>query len=118
MHAFDWQALRERYRPLLRHVAHRSDLIDVIAELNVSHAYIAGGDEGLPERPGTGLLGARFAGAGVLPVDASAIRRRGFEAAFGAWMLEALGPDLDAQQLVATSELWQTIPAFLDANLL
>jgi tricorn protease len=64
MHGFDWKALREKYRPLLPNLAHRSDLNyvigEMIAELNVSHAYIAGGDEGLPERPNTGLLGARF----------------------------------------------------------
>jgi tricorn protease len=64
MHGFDWNALREKYRLLLPDLAHRSDLNyvigEMIAELNVSHAYIAGGDIGLPERPNTGLLGARF----------------------------------------------------------
>jgi len=64
MHGYDWEALREQYRPLLDHVAHRSDLNylmgEMIAELNVSHAYVAGGDEGLPERPAVALLGARF----------------------------------------------------------
>ena len=64
MHGFDWEAIRERYRPLLHHVGHRSDLNyvigEMIAELNVSHAYISGGDLDLPERPKTGLLGAHF----------------------------------------------------------
>lgn len=64
MHGYDWEALRERYRPLLEHVAHRSDLNylmgEMIAELNVSHAYVSGGDERLPERPSVALLGARF----------------------------------------------------------
>ena len=64
MHGYDWQALRERYRPLLEHVAHRSDLNylmgEMIAELNVSHAYVSGGDEDLPDRPDVALLGARF----------------------------------------------------------
>jgi len=64
MHGYDWEELRERYRPLLEHVAHRSDLNylmgEMIAELNVSHAYVSGGDEGLPERPHVALLGARF----------------------------------------------------------
>lgn len=32
----------------------------MIAELNVSHAYVAGGDLGLPPRPRAALLGARF----------------------------------------------------------
>ncbi len=65
MHGYDWDGLREKYRPLVNHVAHRSDLNfvlgDMVAELNVGHAYIAGGDLGLPDRPGTALLGARFA---------------------------------------------------------
>jgi tricorn protease len=64
MHGYDWEALREQYRPLLEHVAHRSDLNyvmgEMIAELNVSHAYVSGGDERLPERPSVSLLGARF----------------------------------------------------------
>ncbi|NEZ04038.1 peptidase S41 [Wenzhouxiangella sp. XN201] len=64
MHGYDWEALRERYLPLLEHVAHRSDLNyligEMIAELNVSHAYVSGGDERLPERPSVALLGARF----------------------------------------------------------
>jgi len=65
MHGLDWQAVREQYEPLLQHVSHRSDLNyligEMIAELNASHAYIAGGDEGLPARPNVALLGARFA---------------------------------------------------------
>lgn len=64
MHGYDWEALREAYRPWLEHVAHRSDLNylmgEMIAELNVSHAYVSGGDEGLPSRPSVSLLGARF----------------------------------------------------------
>jgi len=64
MHGYEWEGLRERYRPLLEHVAHRSDLNylmgEMISELNVSHAYVSGGDEGLPERPDVALLGARF----------------------------------------------------------
>ncbi|MEM8933607.1 MAG: PDZ domain-containing protein, partial [Acidobacteriota bacterium] len=64
MHGYDWPAIRERYRPLLQHVAHRSDLnyliSEMIAELNVSHAYVAGGDLELPERPTVPLLGARL----------------------------------------------------------
>ena len=64
MHGYDWEGLREQYRPWLAHVAHRSDLNylmgEMIAELNVSHAYVSGGDEGLPERPAVSLLGARF----------------------------------------------------------
>jgi tricorn protease len=65
MHGYDWAALKSVYRPLVDYVADRSDLNyvigDMIAELSVGHAYIAGGDLGLPPRPKTALLGARFA---------------------------------------------------------
>ena len=64
MHGYDWEALRRQYEPLLAHVGHRSDLNyvigEMIAELNVSHAYVAGGDFRLPPRPGVALPGARF----------------------------------------------------------
>jgi len=64
MHGYDWKALREQYRPWLKHVTHRSDLTyvltELIAELNVGHAYVEGGDQFLPERPRVGLPGARF----------------------------------------------------------
>jgi len=65
MHGYDWEALRDQYRPLVAHVGHRSDLNyvigEMIAELNISHAYLAGGDFQLPERPKVALPGARFA---------------------------------------------------------
>jgi tricorn protease len=61
MHGHDWDALRERYAALVPHVRHRSDLNyvlgEMIAELNVGHAYISGGDIGAPERPKPVLLG-------------------------------------------------------------
>ena len=64
MHGYDWEVLRDRYRPLLDHVAHRSDLnyviSEMVAELNVSHAYIAGGDWETPDRPQVALPGAVF----------------------------------------------------------
>ncbi len=64
MHGYDWEAIREQYRPLVDDVAHRSDLNyvigEMIAELNAGHAYIQGGEEGLPDRPQVALLGARF----------------------------------------------------------
>ena len=64
MHGYDWQALREQYRPMLKYVAHRSDLnyviSEMIAELTIQHAYIDGGDFQIPPRPRAGLPGARF----------------------------------------------------------
>ena len=74
MHGYDWEALRDRYRPLLEHVAHRSDLNyvigEMVAELSVSHAYIAGGDWETPDRPPVALPGA------VFELDAAAGRYR------------------------------------------
>ena len=64
MHGYDWEALREQYRPWLEHVAHRSDLNyvigEMVAELSVGHAYIAGGDWESPDRPQVALPGAVF----------------------------------------------------------
>jgi tricorn protease len=64
MHGYDWVALREQYKPLLKYVQHRSDLnyviSEMIAELTIQHAYIDGGDFQIPPRPRSGLPGARF----------------------------------------------------------
>jgi tricorn protease len=64
MHGYDWAKLRSKYEPLLDDVGHRADLNyvigEMIAELTVQHAYIEGGDLGLPKRPFVALPGARF----------------------------------------------------------
>ncbi|HJZ82635.1 MAG TPA: S41 family peptidase [Pyrinomonadaceae bacterium] len=64
MHGYDWVALREQYKPLLKYVAHRSDLnyviSEMVSELTVQHAYVEGGDFLIPPRPRVGLPGARF----------------------------------------------------------
>ncbi len=64
MHGYDWEKIGERYRTLLPHVAHRSDLNyvigEMIGELSTSHSYISGGDYEVPDRPSAGLPGARF----------------------------------------------------------
>jgi tricorn protease len=64
MNGYDWEALRRQYEPLLAYAGHRSDVNyvvgEMIAELNNSHAYIAGGDYKLPPRPRVALPGARF----------------------------------------------------------
>ena len=74
MHGYDWRALRAKYEPLLDSVGHRADLnyviAEMISELVVQHAYIDGGDLGLPKRPFVALPGARFA------LDAAAGRYR------------------------------------------
>jgi tricorn protease len=64
MHGYDWKAIGDQYRPLLKYVAHRSDLNyvlgEMVAELSVGHAYIQGGDFEIPPRPKVALPGARF----------------------------------------------------------
>jgi tricorn protease len=62
MHGVDWPAMRARYEPLVAHVNHRADLTyvigEMIAELNVGHAYVGGGDLPQLKRIPLGLLGA------------------------------------------------------------
>jgi tricorn protease len=64
MHGNDWEAIGNQYRPLLKYVAHRSDLNyvlgEMVAELSASHSYISGGDYEIPDRAPVGLPGARF----------------------------------------------------------
>jgi tricorn protease len=64
MHGFNWEAIREQYKPMLKYVAHRSDLnyviSEMVSELTVQHAYVEGGDMLIPPRPRVGLPGARF----------------------------------------------------------
>ena len=64
MHGYDWKAIGDRYRALLPYVAHRADLNyvlgEMVAELNVGHTYIQGGDYEIPPRPKVALPGARF----------------------------------------------------------
>ena len=64
MHRVDWTAMREKYRPYLRHVAHRADLDHVlgelIGELNVGHAYVQPGDVATVDRVPVGVLGCEW----------------------------------------------------------
>ena len=66
MHGADWQAVYEKYLPLLAHVGHRADLSYLIAtvggELAVGHSYLTGSGDVPTEDPvNVGLLGADFA---------------------------------------------------------
>jgi tricorn protease len=117
MHGYDWAALREQYRPLLAHVGHRSDLNYVIAEmigeLTVQHAYIAGGDWTQPPRAGVALPGARFnlepatgryritrifAGQNEEPLYRSPLSEVGIDAAVGDYILAIDGVELRADE--------------------
>ena len=61
MHGVDWQAMHDRYAPLVDHVAHRFDLTyilgEMIGELACSHTYVGGGDLPDIEADKVGLLG-------------------------------------------------------------
>jgi tricorn protease len=65
-HGADWQAIYEKYRPLLAYVGHRTDLSYLIAmmggELTVGHSYLTGlGDVPTEDPVSVGLLGADYA---------------------------------------------------------
>lgn len=64
MHGIDWKAIKMRYEAMLPHVVDREDLNyvigEMIAELNVSHSYIGGGDIEQPRMIPVGLLGCDF----------------------------------------------------------
>ncbi len=64
MHGVDWPAVREKYRPFLAHVGHRTDLdflfAEMLGELTVGHAYVFPGDEPDDDAVPVGLLGADF----------------------------------------------------------
>lgn len=64
-HGADWQAVFEKYRPLVSFVGHRADLAYLVAvvggELAVGHSYLIGAGDVPGEDPvSVGLLGADF----------------------------------------------------------
>jgi tricorn protease len=65
MHGLDWQAVYDQYRPLVDHVGRREDLntllVEMIAELQVGHNRVGGGDVHEAKKIDTGLLGANLA---------------------------------------------------------
>jgi tricorn protease len=65
MHGLDWQGIRERYEPMVEHVAHRNDLDYILSELAgelaAGHAYVQGNGEGRIDRTESALLGAEIA---------------------------------------------------------
>lgn len=64
MHGVDWDHVYEKYKVLVSHVNHRTDLTyvigEMIGELSVGHAYSVNGRVPMPERVNMGLLGAKF----------------------------------------------------------
>ncbi len=66
MSKVDWQAVYDRYLPLVERVATRAEFSDLMwemqGELGTSHAYEMGGDYRQPPRYDVGLLGADLDG--------------------------------------------------------
>lgn len=64
MHGYDWDAMKAKYEVMLPHIYHRNDLTyvigEMISELNVGHAYVAGGDMPKIDKIKVGLLGADY----------------------------------------------------------
>jgi tricorn protease len=123
MHGVDWKAIGDQYRPLLKHVTHRSDLTYVLAEmvgeLNVGHAYLGGGDYFQPERPKVGLPGAQlevdpwsgryrltriFQGHNEEPQYRSPLTEVGVDARVGDYVLA-----IDGQELKGTDDPYRLL---------
>ncbi len=117
MHGLDWKAIKKRYRAMMPYVVDRGDLNyvigEMIAELNVSHSYVGGGDIEGPKRIPVGLLGCDFEldrekGAFRIkkiyegaPWDAevrSPLRRPGIKVDEGEYLLAVNGQPLDTSK--------------------
>ncbi|GMM92465.1 PDZ domain-containing protein [Qipengyuania sp. MTN3-11] len=65
MQGLDWEAVREKYEPLLAHVGRREDLnellVEMIGEMQVGHNRTGGGDVYDDSTGSPGLLGADIA---------------------------------------------------------
>lgn len=64
LHGVDWKGIHDRYVELLPYCSHRFDLTyiigEMIAELNLGHTYVGGGDMPKVEPVSIGLLGADY----------------------------------------------------------
>lgn len=65
MHGVDWEQMKQRYQPLVAHVATRADLDyifgELVGELSAGHTYVQSGDQPSEKRIKYGLLGCTFA---------------------------------------------------------
>ncbi|MCK4550066.1 MAG: PD40 domain-containing protein, partial [Candidatus Krumholzibacteria bacterium] len=64
MHGVDWKGVKKQYEPMVADCASRADLSfvlgEMIAELNVGHAYYMGGGSDTPATVSVGMLGCDF----------------------------------------------------------
>ena len=114
MNGLDWQALYQRYLPLLNRIQTRGELTDLMwelqGELGTSHAYVVGGDLPRPPYYPQGYLGAHFElegerwkiaqiikGDPANPLESSPLLAPGVRAQVGEYLVAlggiALGPD-------------------------
>jgi tricorn protease len=115
MHGNDWDAVRERYRPLVEHVRHRDDLNYILdqmnGELSVGHSFVGGGDYPGVDTVRVGLLGADFAAedggwriARIYTFEswnpglAAPLDRPGMRVGVGTWLVGVDGVELTAAQ--------------------
>lgn len=117
MHGYDWVKIRDEYKTWLPYVAHRADLnyviSEMISELVVQHAYIAGGDFQMPDRPKVALPGARFEvdkasnlyriskiykGENEEDIYRSPLTETGVDAKVGDYILQINGEDVTADK--------------------
>ncbi len=89
MHGVDWPAVYRQYEPMLKECITREDLSfvisEMIAELNVGHAYYGGGDTEEAPRASVGMPGVEFE-----PVNGAYRIARIYSGA--AWDADARGP--------------------------
>ncbi|MFG6466936.1 S41 family peptidase [Roseateles sp. BYS87W] len=113
LHGLDWKGVYNRYLPQLAHVQRREDLNDLlvqlIAELQVGHNRLGGGDTYQEPAVGVGLLGADFtveqgryrisriyAGDRLNPNVRAPLAVAGLVVKAGDFVLAVNGHDLDA----------------------
>ena len=64
LHGLDWDAVYEKYKPMVAHAGRREDLnailVEMIAELQAGHNRVGGGDVHRESGVDSGLLGANF----------------------------------------------------------
>ncbi|MFW5926972.1 MAG: S41 family peptidase, partial [Wenzhouxiangella sp.] len=113
LHGLDWDAVYDKYRPLVDHVGRREDLnelmVEMIAELHVGHNRVGGGDVHSANGPAGGLLGANFeidenrwrvsrvyTGESWNPFLRGPLARPGSEVAAGEYILAINGRSLTA----------------------
>jgi len=113
LHGLDWQAIYDRYRPLVDHAGRREDLtallVEMIAEMQVGHNRTAGGDTHQEQGTETGLLGANlridndryqlarvYSGESWNPFVNAPLATTGNEARDGEYILSVNGRELTA----------------------